>query len=49
MIAKNNKAGCAVYCPKCKTMTAQKLIGAWNGGKFKCLECGNEKPAKVVN
>ena len=43
-----NPNNCAVYCQKCKDWRSSKLIGKENGGKFKCLSCGTETPAKVV-
>jgi hypothetical protein len=43
-----NPKCCLVYCPKCKDWMCSKLIGKEYGGKFKCLSCGTETPAKVV-
>jgi len=39
----------SVYCETEKDWTNHKLIGKPNGGKFKCMECGKETPARIVN
>lgn len=39
----------SVFCERQKDMTLHELIGKPHDGLWKCLECGQKKPARVVN